>query len=76
LADAGAHLASRTGGMNKVVTVVRFGLAKRESIVEDSLMPSPLDSLSLPKNVTALRTLLLAREDEHAAELEAARNGL
>jgi transposase len=39
-------------------------------------MPSPLDSLSLPNNVTALRTLLLAREAEHAAELEAARNGL
>jgi transposase len=62
--------------MKKVVTVVRFGLAKRESIVEDSLMPSPLDSLSLPKNLTALRTLLLAREKEHTAELEAARNGL
>jgi transposase len=39
-------------------------------------MPSPLDSLSLPKNVTALRTLLLSREAEHAAELAAARNGL
>ena len=62
--------------MKKVVTIVRFGLAERESIVEDSLMPLPLDSHSLPKNVTALRTLLLAREDEHAAELEAARNGL
>ena len=62
--------------MKKVVTVVRFGLAKRESIVEDSLMLSPLDPAALPGNVTALRTLLLAREDEHAAELEAARNGL
>jgi transposase len=39
-------------------------------------MPSPLDSLSLPNNVTAPRTLLLAREAEHAAELQAARNGL
>ena len=39
-------------------------------------MPSPLDSLSLPKNATALRALLLTREEEHAAELEAARNGL
>ena len=39
-------------------------------------MPSPLDSLTLPNNATALRTLLLAREAEHAAELEAARNGL
>ena len=62
--------------MKKFVTVVRFDLAKRESIVEDSLMLSPLDPAALPGNVTALRTLLLAREDEHAAELEAARNGL
>ena len=62
--------------MKKVVTVVRFDLTKRESIVEDSLMLSPLDPATLPGNVTALRTLLLAREDEHAAELEAARNGL
>ena len=43
---------------------------------EDSPMPSPLDSRQLPKNTAALRTLLLAREEEHAAELEAARNGL
>jgi len=39
-------------------------------------MPSPLDSLTLPNNVTALRTLLLSREQEHAAEHEAAWNGL
>ena len=39
-------------------------------------MSSPLDSLSLPKNATALRTLLLAREAAHAAEPDAARNGL
>ena len=76
MADAGAHLASRTGGMKKVVTVVRFGLAKRESIVTDSRMLSPLDPAAPPKNVTALRTLLLSREQEHAAELEAAREGL
>jgi transposase len=62
--------------MKKVVTIIRFGLAKRESIVEDSFMLSPLDPAALPGNVTALRTLLLAREDEHAAELQAARNGL
>ena len=62
--------------MKKVVTGVRFDLAKRESVVEDSRMLSPLDPAALPGNVTALRTLLLAREDEHAAELEAARNGL
>jgi hypothetical protein len=43
---------------------------------EDSRLPSPLDALSLPTNVIALRTLLLAREEEHAAELQAARNGL
>ena len=43
---------------------------------DDSLMPSPLDQRQLPKNTTALRTLLLAREEEHTAELEAARNGL
>jgi transposase len=62
--------------MKKVVTVVRLGLVRGESMREDSRMPPPLDSLSLPKNVTALRTLLLAREEEHAAGLEAARNGL
>jgi len=46
-------------------------------------MPTPLDPAVLPNNVVALRTLLLHREDEHAAELErqaaeleAARNGL
>ena len=38
-------------------------------------MPSPLDPATLPRNVTALRSLLLQREDEHAAELQAARNG-
>ncbi len=32
-------------------------------------MPTPLDPAALPKNVIALRTLLLHREDEHAAEL-------
>jgi transposase len=76
LEDAGAHLASRTGGMKKVVTIVRNNLVHGESIREDSHMPLPLDSLTLPKNVTALRTLLLNREAEHTAELEAARNGL
>jgi hypothetical protein len=55
---------------------VIFGLARRESASQDSPMPSPLDSLSLPKNATAPRSLLLAREEEHAAEIEAARNGL
>jgi hypothetical protein len=39
-------------------------------------MLSPLDPAALPKNVTALRTLLLSREQQHAAELEAAREGL
>jgi transposase len=39
-------------------------------------MPMPLDPAALPDNMVALRTLLLHREDEHAAELEAARNGL
>jgi transposase len=39
-------------------------------------MPTPLDPAALPDNVIALRTLLLHREDEHVAELEAARNGL
>ena len=62
--------------MKKIATGARLGLAPGESMREDSPMPSPLDSLSLPKNVTALRALLLAREEEHAAELEAARNGL
>jgi transposase len=46
-------------------------------------MPTPLDPAELPKNVIALRRLLLHREGEHVAELErhaaeltAARNGL
>jgi transposase len=52
-------------------------------MTEDSRMPTPLDPAALPKNVIALRTLLLHREDEHAAvlqqhvaDLTAARNGL
>jgi transposase len=56
---------------------------RRGSMTEDSCVPTPLDPAALPKNVIALRTLLLHREDEHAAELEqhvaelmAARNGL
>jgi transposase len=50
---------------------------------EDSGMPTPLDPATLPRNATALRTLLLHREDEHVAALEqqatdlqAALNGL
>ena len=39
-------------------------------------MPAPLDPATLPGTATALRDLLLAREAEHAAELEVARNGL
>jgi transposase len=58
-------------------------LARRESTLEDSLMPIPLDPATLPRKVIALRGLLLQREAEHAAaleqqagELQAARNGL
>ena len=39
-------------------------------------MPTPLNPATLPSNVIALRSLLLQREAEHAAELQAARNGL
>lgn len=39
-------------------------------------MRTALDPTALPDNVTALRTLLLHREDEHAAELLAAHEGL
>jgi transposase len=39
-------------------------------------MLRPLDPATLPDDVTALRSLLLAREDAHAAELAAAHNGL
>ena len=56
--------------MKKIVTVVRFDLAKRESVVEDSRMLSPLDLAALPKNVTALRTLLLSREQALHAQRE------
>ena len=59
-------------------------------MVEDSRMPTPLDPATLPRQVIALRGLLLQREAEHvaeqarqagqlqqqAAELIAARNGL
>jgi transposase len=52
-------------------------------MTRDSRVLTPLDPATLPKNVIALRTLLLHREDEHAAELQqhvadlmAARNGL
>ena len=40
------------------------------------IMPVPLDAATLPNNVIALRSLLLQREAEHAAELEAACEGL
>lgn len=51
-------------------------LERREALSDDSPMPTPLDPATLPDNVIALRALLLHREDEHAAELHAARNGL
>jgi transposase len=44
--------------------------------MKDSPMLTPLDPAALPNNVIALRGLLLHREDEHAAELLAAREGL
>ncbi len=62
--------------MKKIVTPARSGLADRASMGEDSAMPSLLDSRQLPKNAAASRALLPTREEEHAAELEAARNGL
>jgi transposase len=51
-------------------------LARRESVLEDSAMPVPLDPATMPLDIAALRALLLQRETEHAAELQAARNGL
>ena len=39
-------------------------------------MPAPLDPATLPLDIAALRDLLLQRETEHAAELQAARAGL
>jgi transposase len=58
-------------------------LIRRESITEDSNMPTPLDLATLPRSATALRRLLMQRELEHSAEheqqaveLQAARNGL
>jgi transposase len=56
--------------------MARNYLLRRESMVDDSPMPTPIDPATLPHNVTALRSLLLQREDAHAAELTAARNGL
>jgi transposase len=63
---------------------------RRESILEDSNMLMPLDTATLPRKLTALRSLLLQREAEHTdqaqrqaaelerqtAELTAARAGL
>jgi hypothetical protein len=55
---------------------------RRESVSDDSPIPTPrrsasrLNPATLPHNVTALRSLLLQRQDEHAAELQAAHNGL
>jgi transposase len=67
----------------------RKSLIRRESVPEDSDMPPPrqsasrLDPATLPRSTAALRRLLLQREAEHAAaqeqqaaELQAARNGL
>lgn len=45
-------------------------------MTEASGTPPPLDRSTLPNNVIALCTLLLHREDAHAAELIAACNGL
>ena len=39
-------------------------------------MPAPLDPATLPHDVPALRSLLLQREAEHAADLAAAQTGL
>jgi transposase len=49
---------------------------RRGPVSDDSSMPAPLDPATLPGTAATLRDLLLAREAEHAAELEAARNGL
>jgi transposase len=51
-------------------------LARRESVLEDSAMPAPLAPAAIPLDIAALRALLLQRETEHAAELQAARAGL
>jgi hypothetical protein len=58
-------------------------LVRRESVLDDSGMPAPLDPATLPRKAIALRSLLLQREADHAAvleqqaaELTAARNGL
>jgi hypothetical protein len=58
-------------------------LIRRESTVANSGMPTPLELAALPCSAAALRRLLLQREaehaaaqEQHAAELLAARNGL
>jgi hypothetical protein len=43
-------------------------LRRRESVLEDSHMPTPLDPATLPRKIIPLRSLLLQRETEHAAE--------
>jgi Transposase C of IS166 homeodomain len=58
-------------------------LQRRGPVLDDSGMLMPLDPATLPRNAIALRSLLLQREAEHAAEqerqageLQAARNGV
>jgi hypothetical protein len=45
-------------------------LIRRESMMEDSNMLTPLDLETLPRGAAALRRLLMQRELEHAAEHE------
>jgi hypothetical protein len=66
LTDAGARLASRTGGVKKVVTVSISDLARGEPARRESPMPLPFDFLSLPKHGTDSRTVLRALQAEHA----------
>jgi transposase len=68
-------LAACDGGL-KTAILARKLLERRESMLEDSCMPTPLDPATLPRTVIALRSLLLQREADHTAELQAAVNGL
>ena len=76
LEKSATNLAAGAGGLKKFVMRAQTAWCDADRCWTIQPMPAPLDPATLPGTVTALRDLLLAREAEHAAELQAARNGL
>jgi transposase len=63
-------------GRRKHVPAAKKDFARREPVLEDSVMPAPLDPTAIPLDITALRDLLQQREAGHTAGLQGARAGL